>query len=148
MNSGVGGSRRTTVVLTRAVGDVGEGARGAFEGCSRGGILCGNHSGTGLMYAVATTHCVAVVAVHAAALQSPTESKYTSYHPQVINKNRSRTWGAPLVYGVVLLVSACKVAVPNVEGSGGLNRSGSVPVVEMLSTTPTEKMGSGFFGFY
>ena len=45
------------------------------KGCSRGGIVCGNHRGTGLMDAVAATHSVVVVAVLGALLRSPTEKK-------------------------------------------------------------------------
>ena len=45
------------------------------KGCSRGGIISGNHRGTGLMDAVAVTHSVVVVAVLAALLRSPTKKK-------------------------------------------------------------------------
>ena len=45
------------------------------KGCSRGGIIFGNHRGTGLMDAVAATHSVVVVAVLAALLRSPTRRK-------------------------------------------------------------------------
>ena len=41
------------------------------KGCSRGGIGCGNHCGTGLMDVVAATHSVVVVAVLVALLRSP-----------------------------------------------------------------------------
>ena len=43
------------------------------KSCSRGGIICGNRRGTGLMYAVAAAHSVEVVALLAALLRSPTE---------------------------------------------------------------------------
>ena len=88
------------------------------KGCSRGGIIFGNHRGTGLMDAVAVTHSVVVVAVLAALFRSPTEKKILASCPQALKKNRSRTRWASLAKGSVLLVSACKVAVPNVEGSG------------------------------
>ena len=45
------------------------------KGCSRGGILCDNHCGTGLMDAVAAAYSVVVIAVHAAMLRPPTETK-------------------------------------------------------------------------
>ena len=87
------------------------------KGCSRGGIIFDNHRGTGLMDAVAATHSVVVVAVLAALLRPPTGKKKNSC-PPALNKNRSRTRWASLVEGSVVLVSACMVAVPNVEGSG------------------------------
>ena len=80
-------------------------------------MIFGNHRGTGLMGAASAIHAVVVVAVLAALLRSPTGKKITSC-PQALNKNRSRIRWASLVEGSVLLVSACKVAVPNVEGSG------------------------------
>ena len=43
------------------------------RGCSRGGTICGNHRGTGLMDDVAATHSVVVVAVLAALLRPPTK---------------------------------------------------------------------------
>ena len=47
----------------------------------------------------------------------PLEKNKISW-PQAIKKDRSRVRWASLVEGSVLLVSACKVAVLNVEGSG------------------------------
>ena len=79
--------------------------------------MFGSHRGTGLMGAASAIRAMVVVAVLAALLRSPTGQKITSC-PQALNKNRSRTRWASLVEGSVLLVSACKVAVPNVEGSG------------------------------
>ena len=66
------------------------------KGCSRGGIMFGNHRGTGLMDAVAATHSVVVVAALAALLRSPTGKKSTSC-PQALNENRSRIRWASLV---------------------------------------------------
>ena len=86
------------------------------EGCRRGGIICGNHCGTSLMDAVAATHSVVVVALLAALLRSSTDKKKTAY-PQALNENCSRIRWASLVERAVLLISACKAAVPNVEGS-------------------------------
>ena len=74
------------------------------------------------MDAVAATNSVVVVAVLAALLRSPTREEWTPW-PQALNEDRSRIRWAPLVDGFVLLVSACKVALPNVEGSG-LTRMG------------------------
>ena len=79
-------------------------------------MILGNHRGIGLS-AASAIHAVVVVAVFAALLRSPTGKKITSC-PQALNKNRSRIRWASLVEGSVLLVSACKVAVPNVDGSG------------------------------
>ena len=113
-------------VIVDQMGGVGGGARtvkleytswSGTKGCRRGGIIFGNRRGTGLMDAVAVTHSAVAVAVLAALLRSPTEKKITSC-PQALNKHRSRTRWASLVEGPVLLVSTCKVAVPNVEGSG------------------------------
>ena len=87
------------------------------KGGNRGGRIFGNHRGTGLMDAAAAIHAVVVVAVLAALLRTPTEKNVTSW-PQALNKNRSRIRWASLVEGSVFQVSACKVAVPNVEGSG------------------------------
>ena len=80
-------------------------------------MIFGNHRGTGLMGAASAIRAVVVVAVLASLLRSPTGKKITSF-PQALNKNYIRPrWASP-VEGSVLLVSACKVAVPNVEGSG------------------------------
>ena len=84
------------------------------KGSSRGGMIFGNHRGTGLVGAASAIHAVVVVAVLAPLLRSPTGKEITSC-PQALNKNCSRTRWASLVEGSVLLVSACKVAVPNVE---------------------------------
>ena len=63
----------------------------------------------------------------------------------MLNKSPGRTRWTSLVEGSVLLVSACKVAVPSVEGSGVTERVGSVAAVEMPSTTPAAKMRPGHY---
>ena len=80
-------------------------------------MIFGNHRGTGLVGAASAIHAVVVVAVLAALLRSPTGKKITSC-PQALKTSRSRTRWASLVEGSVLLASACKMAVTNVEGSG------------------------------
>ena len=62
---GGGGGVQETVTLEYT-------SRWGTKGCSRGGIIFGNHRGTGLMDAIAATHAVVVVAVLAALLGPPT----------------------------------------------------------------------------
>ena len=72
------------MVVVAQMGGVGGGARTSkleytswwgTKGCSRGGMLFGNHRGTGLMDAITATHSVVVVAVLAALLRYPTGKK-------------------------------------------------------------------------
>ena len=77
------------------------------KGCSRSGIINGNHRGTGLMDAVAATHSVVVVAVLVALLRPPTIKIKPLILLRRLNKKHSRTRWAHLVEGAVPLVSAC-----------------------------------------
>ena len=56
------------------------------KGCSRGGIICGYHRGTGLTGAVAATHSVVVIAVLATSLRSPTEKQTKPLAPRRQNQ--------------------------------------------------------------
>ena len=58
--------------------------------CSRGGIIFGDHDGTGLLDDVAAKHSVVVVAVLAALLRSTTEKKLLTSCPHALNEDRSR----------------------------------------------------------
>ena len=70
------------------------------------------------MEAVSAKHSVVVVAVLAALIRSPTGKKSEKSWPRALNERRSRIRYASLVERSVFLVSACKVAVTNVQGSG------------------------------
>ena len=87
------------------------------KGCSRGGIILGRTAAMA-RWVPLQRHTLWYSSLYLRRFAIPHGQKILASCPHALNKNRSRINWASLVEGSILLVSACKVAAPNVEGSG------------------------------